>query len=233
MAGAWYDATMCGRFTLSATTQVLARQFQLTVPIPLEPRFNIAPTQQVPVVRMAPEKAQRELALLRWGLVPSWAKDLRLGARLINARAETVGEKPAFRASFRRRRCLVPADGFYEWQPVDPKQKQPHYIRRRDGGLFAFAGLWDRWEGTDGKIIDSFTVLTTEANELLRTMHERMPVIVGPEDYELWLDPAVHDAERLQPLLRPYPAAEMAAYPVGPGVNSPKKDDPQCVAPLS
>lgn len=223
---------MCGRFTLTDPGADLAVQFSLAHVPDLPPRYNIAPTQPVAVVRLAPEGTTRELALLHWGLIPFWAKDPGIGARLINARAETVTDKPAFRHAFRRRRCLVVADGFYEWQK-QTGGKQPFYIRLREGRLFAFAGLWELWQGPDSAVIESCTLLTTEPNELLRPLHNRMPVILRPRDYELWLDPKVQEMERLKSLLRPYPVEEMAAYPVGRWVNRTENDDPRCIEPLA
>lgn len=222
---------MCGRFTLIAPAEALVEQFQLAEIPSLTPRYNIAPTQPVAVVRPSPEKGGRELALLRWGLIPFWAKDPGIGARMINARSETVAQKPAFRAAFRRRRCLVPVDGFYEWQRLE-RGKQPFYVRLCDGKPFAFAGLWEHWEGSGGATIDSCTLLTTEPNGLLRPVHNRMPVVLAPKDYGLWLDPGLQEAELLQPLLRPYPSEGMIAYPISKWVNSPKNDGPQCIEPL-
>jgi len=186
----------------------------------------------VAAVRRVPGDGQRELVLLRWGLVPFWAKDPGIGARMINARSETVAEKPAFRAAFRRRRCLVPADGFYEWRRLE-RGKQPFYVRLRDERPFAFAGLWEHWEGPDETAIDSCTLLTTEPNDLIRPVHSRMPVILSPKDYDLWLDPGVQKAELLQPLLRPYPSEGMLAYPISTWVNKPKNDSPRCIEPLT
>jgi putative SOS response-associated peptidase YedK len=183
------------------------------------------------VIRQAVDGTARECVALRWGLVPSWADDPAVGNRLINARAETVASKPSFRAAFRQRRCLVPADGFYEWQKQAGK-KQPFYIHLRGGGPFAFAGLWERWQGAD-EPIESFTIVTTEANELVRSLHERMPVILPREAYKHWLDPAYAKLEELQALLRPYPAEEMAAFPVSTRVNSPRVDDAACIVPVT
>lgn len=227
-----YNGDMCGRFTLRAPARVVAEQFALFELPPFTPRFNIAPSQPVPVVRLVPEQPQpqRELVWLRWGLIPSWAKDPAIGNRLINARAETVADKPAFRAAYRRRRCLVVADGFYEWQPSG-KRKQPYFIRMRDDGPFAFAGLWEAWEGPDHSQVESCTLLTTEPNELIRPIHNRMPVILPAEHYQPWVDPAVERPEQLAPLLRPYPAKEMTADPVGTFVNSPANDGPECIQP--
>ena len=222
---------MCGRFTLIRPDKVIAEQFQLPQMPSLSPRYNIAPTQPVAAVRQSKDGSQ-ELALLHWGLIPFWAKDPGIGARMINARSETVAEKPAFRAAFRQRRCLVLADGFYEWQPQEGG-KQPFYIHLRDSSPFAFAGLWEHWEKAGGTTIDSCAVLTTEPNELLRPIHNRMPVILPVQDYDLWLDPAAQKTEALQALLRPYPAPEMRAYPVSTWVNKPQNNSPQCIEPLS
>lgn len=223
---------MCGRFTLITPAQVLAEQFELVEIPALSPRYNVAPTQPVAAVRQPPGNERRELAMLRWGLVPFWAKDPAIGSRMINARSETAAEKPSFRAAFQQRRCLVLADGFYEWQRLE-RGKQPFYIRLRDERPFAFAGLWEHWEGGDGMVIDSCTVLTTEPNELVRPLHNRMPVILAPEDYSRWLDPGLQKADLLQPLLRPYPSEGMHAYPVDTWVNNPRNDDLQCIEPLA
>jgi putative SOS response-associated peptidase YedK len=170
--------------------------------------------------------------MLRWGLVPPWAEDQKIGNRLINARAETAAGKPSFRAAFKRRRCLVPADGFYEWQKVG-RAKQPYYIRLKDGAPFAFAGLWEHWQGADGEIIESCTLLTTEANDLMRPIHERMPVMLKPEDFGRWLDRDAPAGKALAALLCPYPAEAMTAYPVSAHVNNPRNDGPACVAPAA
>jgi putative SOS response-associated peptidase YedK len=227
-----YNAGMCGRFTLRAPAGVVAEQFALFELPPFAPRFNITPSQPVLVVRLAPEQPEprRESVWLRWGLIPGWAKDPAIGNRMINARAETVAEKPAFRAALARRRCLVVADGFYEWQRTG-KRKQPYFLRMHDDRVFAFAGLWDHWEGPDGSAVQSCTLLTTEPNELIRPIHDRMPVILAGEDYPVWLDPAPGQPERLVPLLRPYPSGEMTAEPVGTLVNNPARDGPECIEP--
>lgn len=211
---------------------MVAEQFALFEVPPFTPRFNVAPSQPVPVVRLAPQQPQpqRELVWLRWGLIPSWAKDPAIGNRMINARAETVAEKPAYRAALRRRRCLVAADGFYEWQRTG-KRKQPYFIRMRDDRPFALAGLWEAWEGPDHSSIESCTLLTTEPNELLRPIHDRMPVILAADDYPRWLDPAAEEPGRLAPLLRPYPGGEMVAGPVSTFVNSPANEGPKCIEP--
>jgi len=219
---------MCGRFTLRAPASLVAEQFALFEMAPFAPRFNIAPSQPVAVVRLLPDEPERQLAWLRWGLIPSWATDPAIGNRMINARAETVAEKPAFRAALRRRRCLVIADGFYEWQKTGGK-KQPHFIHMRDDRPFAFAGLWESWEGADHSVVESCTLLTTEPNQLLAPIHNRMPVILAPERYHQWLDPGVGDPDRLRPLLAPYPADRMGAYPITTYVNSPANDGPRCI----
>lgn len=222
---------MCGRFTLFDTAASLAEAFEVAEVPSLSPRYNIAPSQAVAAVRIPPSGGAREVVLLRWGLIPSWAKDPSLGDRMINARAETAAGKPAFRSAIRRRRCLVPASGFYEWKRTNGR-KQPYYIRRPDGKPFAFAGLWESWEGTGQAAVESCTILTTSANELLLPIHDRMPVIVSPADYDLWLSPEVRDPEELARLFRPCPPEEVTAFPVGTAVNNPKTDSPQLIEPL-
>ncbi len=222
---------MCGRFTLFEADKILSREFGVSGIPPLSPRYNIAPSQAVAAVRTASAGTGRELALLRWGLIPSWSKDPAIGNRLINARAETVREKPSFRNAFRRHRCLIPANGFYEWQRLE-RGKQPYFVRMRDERLFAFAGLWDRWESPDKGVIESCTILTTVANAVLSTIHDRMPVILPPAEYARWLDPALQNTDSLAPLLAPFPAEDMLAFPVSPRVNIPTVDDQECMAPL-
>ena len=221
---------MCGRFTLEKSIGNLGSLFQVRGVAELPARYNIAPTQPIVAIRQAEAGEERELVLLRWGLIPGWAKEPAALPLLINARAETAAAKPAFRAALRRRRCLVPADGFYEWQRKEGR-KQPYHMRRRDGAPFALAGLWERWEGPDGAI-DSCALLTTASNALMRPIHDRMPVILDPQSFDLWLDPRMQDVERVQSLLRPYPAEAMIAYPVSPMVNNARNDNPQCVLPL-
>ncbi len=221
---------MCGRYTLATPVEALAEEFGVAGPLPeVPPSYNVAPTQEVAV--MLVEGGERRLEMLRWGLIPSWADDPQIGSRMINARCETVSEKPSFRGAFRRRRCLLPADGFYEWQRTD-NGKQPYHIHANDGSPFAFAGLWESWSG-DGEEIRSCTILTTETNEVVGEVHHRMPVIVAPEDYETWLDPDVREADRLTPLLTPYPSEALEAYPVSRFVNSPSNDDKRCVEPAA
>jgi putative SOS response-associated peptidase YedK len=221
---------MCGRFTLITSGEAIAEQFHLPQVPELTPRYNVAPSQPVAAVRRSSHNGGRELALFQWGLVPSWAKDPKIGSRMINARSETAAEKPSFRAAFKRRRCLVPADGFYEWQRQEGG-KQPFYIRMQSGQPFALAGLWEHWEGAGG-IIESCTLLTTEPNDLVRPLHNRMPVVLAPQDYDLWLDVSIQDRDLLQPLLKPYPSPDMVAYPVSTWVNRPANDGPRCIEPL-
>lgn len=209
----------------------LARQFRVERFPLLEPRYNIAPTQPVAAVRRSESDGSREMVLLRWGLVPPWSKDPASGPGMINARSETASSKPSFRSALRRRRCLVAADGFYEWQRSDGR-KQPFYVCLRGGGPFALAGLWERWKPPGGgKPLESCTLLTTEANELLAPVHDRMPVILPVDEYDVWLDPAIESAEPLGQLLRPYPSEEMKVYPVSTRVNNPRNDEPTCIEP--
>jgi putative SOS response-associated peptidase YedK len=205
------------------------RQFALETQPALFPRYNIAPSQPVAVVRQAAD-GTRELVKLRWGLVPSWAKDVSVGNQLINARSETAATKPAFRAAMRQRRCLVPTDGFYEWKKVG-KQKQPYFIRRADDKPFAFAGLWERWSDAEGRPLETCTILTTDANDVLRPLHERMPVIVEPADYSAWLDPARTDPDQFRPLFASLTSEQLISSPVSTHVNSPANDDAECLAP--
>ena len=222
---------MCGRFTLFDTAASLAEEFGVEEVPTLSPRYNIAPSQAVAAVRNPRGGSARSAGLLHWGLIPSWAKDPSIGNRMINARAETAAVKPAFRSAIRSRRCLVPADGFYEWKRTGGR-KQPYYIRRRDGRIFAFAGLWESWEGPGGAAVESCAILTTLPNDLLRPIHDRMPVLVSPRDYDLWLSPEARDPEALAPLFCPYPSEEMIAFPVGTAVNNPKRDSPDLIEPL-
>ena len=226
---------MCGRFAFWITRKRLKEEFDLPGPedaLPeIPPRYNIAPGTDIAAVRNLPDKP-RELAMLRWGLIPSWAKDKKTGYRMINARAESVMKKPAFRNAFRYRRCLIPASGFYEWQKRDGK-KQPWFITLRDTDLFAFAGLWERWKNpeNESEVIESCTIITTDSNELVRPLHNRMPVVLERPDYERWLSRQTPDRD-LAALLRPLPSSKMTAWPVTPKVNSPANDSPECVKPL-
>lgn len=221
---------MCGRFTIRTPAKDVAQLFDVDVP-ELAPRYNVAPSQEIPAVRLDSGTGQRELALLRWGLVPFWADDPKTGYSMINARAETVAQKRSFRAPFRKRRCLIVADGFYEWQKAEGKgkqKKQPYFIHMVDDRPFAFAGLWEQWK-RDGDEIESCTIIVTEANDLVAEFHDRMPVILSPRDYDIWLDAEFEDEEKLQSMLRPYPSKEMEAYPISTTVNSPKNNVPECV----
>jgi len=218
---------MCGRFALIVDASVLGEVFDVDPPREVNPRFNIAPTQNIPIVR-AGKDVPRECALVRWGLVPSWAKDEKMGARMINARGETVAEKPSFRAAVKSRRCLIPADGFYEWART-AERKRPHFIRFVDGRTFAFAGLWERWQGGGNQPLETCTIITTTPNELIAKLHDRMPAILAPTDYAEWLAPAALAPERLHRLLEPHPAKDMEAYPVSTFVNSPYHEGPECI----
>lgn len=222
---------MCGRFSQAQIAELDREIARLLEAPPVEPRYNVAPTQDAAVVRERPDGGDRVVQMLKWGLIPRWAKDPAIGNRMINARAETAAEKPAFRTPFQRQRCLVPADGFYEWQKT-AGAKQPYFIRRRDARPLVFAGLWDRWEGGPEGPVDSFTILTTAPNDVVAPIHNRMPVILPAVHYDAWLDPANRDVEGLQALLGPFPAAEMTAYPVSRYVNSPRNEGPECVSPV-
>jgi putative SOS response-associated peptidase YedK len=218
---------MCGRYLITTNVEALRRLFGFKGGPDLQPRFNLAPTQSAPVVRLS-AAGERELVILRWGLIPSWAKDPAIGNRMINARAETLAEKASFRAALRDRRCLVLADGFYEWQKQGAK-KQPYFIKAADGLPFAMGGLWERWnDRAGGETIESFTIVTTAANEALQPIHERMPIILDASAQETWL--RTRSAEGLAPLLGPS-AIPMSAYPVTKFVNSPKNDSPACIEP--
>ncbi len=224
---------MCGRYTLSSSSDEIALLFDLSDLPQVLPRYNVAPTQEAAVVRVAAPGAPRQLVPLRWGLIPYWAKEASIGNKLINARAETVTEKPSFKWSFKKKRCLIPASGFFEWKK-EGKAKQPYLIHRQDGKPFAFAGLWSTWVDRErgGEPVETFTILTTDANDLMRPLHNRMPVIVDPGNFDLWLDPKTDDAALLQPLLVPYAGEGFEAFPVSRNVNSPANDAADCVAPL-
>lgn len=219
---------MCGRFDETMSLQELAERFAATYDeLSFEPRFNIAPTQDVPCVVEGDRGPQ--IKLFKWGFVPHWAKDPKIGHKMINARAETVAEKPSFRQSFQQRRCLVPATGFFEWKR-EGTAKQPFRITRRDGAPFAMAGLWDEWvDRHSGEILHSFTIITTRANEQVRDLHDRMPVILQRKDERIWIDANVTDAPCLQNLLKPYAPPDLLCYPVSPRVNSPRNDSPDLV----
>lgn len=221
---------MCGRFALYARAEQLAQKFQVPLPFAIAPRYNIAPSQPLLVLRTNPDSGQPEWSHCRWGLVPRWADDPAIGNRMINARAESVAEKPAFRSAFRYRRCIVPANGFYEWQKRD-RAKIPYFVRAKDDEPFGLAGLWEHWQGADGTELETCTIITTEANALIRPLHDRMAVILPEEAYSTWLDPTTRPKE-LQALLRPAPDDWLIAYPVSPRVNSPANDDPSLIEPV-
>ena len=220
---------MCGRFVLTANADVIQLKFDLdTVPEGIQARYNIAPSQPVAAVANDDPSA---LTFFKWGLIPFWSKDPDIGNRLINARAETLHEKSSFKHAYRRRRCLIPADGFYEWSKRGDS-KTPMFIHMKDGELFAFAGLWERWNSPEGDEIRTCTIITTEPNDLVKSLHNRMPVILREEDYDTWLSPDELPPDVLQPFLRPYEADLMDVYQVSPLVNSPANDTPECIAPV-
>ena|SRR5215211_4708442 len=221
---------MCGRYTLRTPVEKLAKEFGLEdSSVDLPPNYNVAPTQGVAAVLA--ENGHRRLEVLRWGLIPPWADDPQIGSRMINARAETAHEKPSFRRAFRERRCLIPADGFYEWKRTNGT-KQPYYIHMKEGRPFAFAGLWESWREEGGPEVRSCAILTTRPNALASEIHDRMPVILPAGSREAWLDPEA-EKEELLALLEPYPEDEMETYPVSRYVNSPQNNDPRCVEPAA
>ena len=220
---------MCGRYRLTSRDKQIAEHFDIAGDVEWSPRYNIAPAQQVAVIRQEREgnHAHREFSLLRWGLIPYWAKD-PLGFKTINAMAETAAVKPAFRDAMKRRRCLIPADGFYEWRRIG-KEKQPYNIGMADDSIFAMAGLWDRWKDEDSKGIETCAILTIAPNSLLAEVHDRMPLIIGRDNYERWLDRSTTDPEKLADMLAPFDAASMKKYPVSTRVNSVINDDEECL----
>ena len=222
---------MCGRYNLHAPPEEIADYLATRWDVEVKPRFNLAPTETAPVIRLI--DGQRQAALMRWGLVPFWADDLKVGNRMINARAETILDKNTFSRPFERRRCLVPATGFYEWKKLSGKDKQTYHITMADDSPFAFAGLWERWKGPRdeplSEPVESFTIITTEPNELMAGIHDRMPAILPSEHYDMWLDPTFRAVEALQKMLAPYPADEMRAVPVGSYVNKPGNEGPECI----
>jgi len=222
---------MCGRYRLSRADKYVAEHFDIADEVEWSPRFNIAPAQRVAVVRQSPERPVRQFSAMRWGLIPFWAKDASVGYKMINARAETVADKPAYRESFKNRRCLIPADGFYEWKR-EGKTKQPYHFGMADDSIFAFAGIWDRWKNPQGEMIETCSIITTTPNALLLDVHDRMPVILHVDNYDLWLDPAFKNAHDLREMLRPYEPMLMKRYPVSTRVNLVKNDDPECAAEL-
>ncbi|MDD5460336.1 MAG: SOS response-associated peptidase [Methylococcales bacterium] len=219
---------MCGRFALYSDAFTLSKRFGVHMPPELRPHYNMAPSQNILIMRQ--EEGKRSFALARWGLIPHWAKDMKIGYSMINARAETVADKPAFRAAFRYRRCLIPANGFYEWQVIPgSKNKQPWFVTLKDRESMAFAGLWERWRSPEGEELESCTIIVTEANGLMRPIHDRMPVILAPADWDAWLGLEDKDAEYLQNLLKPYPTEKLKAWPVSTKVNNPRDDSVECI----
>jgi putative SOS response-associated peptidase YedK len=230
---------MCGRFRLARKKEILEEEFgaeavgdELAWAAMSSPRYNVAPSQQIPVLRQDALRQdsttpRRTLSPMLWGMIPSWSRDAAIGYKTINARSESAASRPAFREPLRTQRCLIPADGFYEWRR-EGKQKFPFCFTMADNSLFAFAGLWDRWRSPQGEIVESCTILTTRPNELLREIHDRMPVILSRRHYDLWLDPGFHSVTELRPLLAPFPAEQMRRYPVSQRVNNVKYDDAEC-----
>ncbi len=221
---------MCGRFTLTLSAEQIEARFGVPLPAPYKPRYNIAPTQEI--LALITDNQGRRIENFRWGLIPHWAKDPQIAQKLINARAETLFEKPSFRDAVRRRRCLIIADGFYEWRQTPQGKKTPVYVRLKSREPFGFAGLWEAWQSPDGQTLKTCTIITTEPNELIKSIHTRMPVIMPKEFEELWLDPSPKARAELERLLRPYRAEELEMYDVSAAVNSPSTDGPECIVPV-
>jgi putative SOS response-associated peptidase YedK len=223
---------MCGRYRLSRTKQIIEEHFDsVSGEEDWTPRYNIAPTQLIPIIRQRPKEPCRELSLMRWGLIPGWAKDSSGAARMINARSETAVTLPAFRDAFKSRRCIVPADAFYEWKRIG-KEKQPFCFEVSGGELFAFAGLWERWQDAAGKVVETCSILTTHPNAVTSPVHDRMPVILSADGYDAWLDPGFKDVNAVSELLKPHDARLMRCYPVSARVNCVANDDEGCSAPV-
>ena len=219
---------MCGRFVMKETEETVKERFEVQESLfALRPRYNVAPSQTVGVVF---DNGVRCLDGFKWGLIPSWSKDPKMGNKMINARGETLAEKPSFRSAFKRRRCVIPATGFYEWKK-EGDQRIPTYIHLKDQELFALAGLWEEWQAPDASIVRTFTIITVTANGFMETIHNRMPAILKPEDEGIWLDPSLQNSNELQALLQPYSEEAMTAHPVSKHVNSPANDDAQCIQP--
>lgn len=221
---------MCGRFTSLLSPELLEEIFGIPLPPDFQPRYNIAPTQQIWIIRQT-ATGGRHLSAVRWGLVPHWAKDLSFGNHMINARCETVHEKPAFRQAIRARRCIIPASGFFEWDHSG-NARIPHYITMKDGAPFAFAGIWDSWKSPEGEPVESCSILTTASNSLVATLHDRMPVILHPTEFDLWLDRSMNDPEKLKRLYQPYPAELLQEWEVSTIVNSPSHETAETISPL-
>lgn len=240
MKSAGYTGLMCGRFKVARRKEEIEEYFEAEDEADESasalnsgaPRYNAAPGQAILALRQDGRTPRRRLSLLHWGLVPAWAKDPAIGYKMINARSETAAEKPSFREPLRTRRCLIPADGFYEWRRED-KAKTPFCFTMVDNSLFALAGLWDEWRSPQGPVLTTCTILTTAPNQLMRGVHDRMPVILPREHYNRWLDPGFRNIRDLQALLRPFPAENMRCYAVGPRVNSVKYDDAECAREVS
>ena len=220
---------MCGRFTLHTPESRIAEAFNLqnTEPLGLNPRYNIAPSQDIPIIRDTDDG--REMILARWGLVPAWSKEPKTRYSTINARIESVAEKPTYRTPFQRQRCLIPADGFYEWKVINGK-KVPHHIHMRDGDVFALAGIWDRWE-CEGESLESCSIIVMPANDVMRPLHERMPAIIAPANYDLWLDTSITGKAEILWQLHSTLSSQLMFYPISPWVNSPRHDDERCLQP--
>jgi putative SOS response-associated peptidase YedK len=220
---------MCGRFSQFHSTEQIVQRFMVhAATFDFGPRYNIAPSQTLPAI--VAQDDQVILKSFQWGLVPSWAKDRNIGARMINARSETVAEKPAYRAAFKSRRCLIPADGFYEWKKSPGRNKTPMYIHLDDNGLFAFAGLWESWtDPVDGSTLETCTICTTTPNRVMAPIHDRMPALLNRDAESRWLDPSNQDVSQLESLLQPYPTDQLRAHAVSPFVNSPRNDSPRCI----
>jgi len=222
---------MCGRYRLSRRKQVVEEYFDSPMEDDWNPRYNIAPTQNVPIIRQNPKEPVRKMSLVRWGLIPSWAKDPSAGARMINARSETAHIKPAFRDALKCRRCLIPADAFYEWKRIG-KSKQPYCFEVNEGELFGFAGIWDRWKNASDNAVETCSILTTTPNAVTAGVHDRMPVILDIDSYYLWLDPGMKDVDLVSELLKPCSATIMRFYPVSARVNQVVNDDEECSTPV-
>jgi putative SOS response-associated peptidase YedK len=223
---------MCGRYRLSRRKQVVEEYFD-SAPVEHDwnSRYNIAPTQNVPIIRQNPKDPVREMSFVRWGLIPSWAKDSSIAAKMINARSETASIKPAFRDALKCRRCLIPADAFYEWKRMG-KSKQPYCFEVNEGELFAFAGIWERWKNASGTAVETCSILTTTPNAVIAAVHDRMPVILDLDSYDLWLDPGMKNVGLVSELLKPCNATIMRSYPVSTRVNQVVNDDEECSAPV-
>jgi putative SOS response-associated peptidase YedK len=221
---------MCGRFTSLLSPELLVDLYGVPTPQELECRYNIAPTQEVLAVRQD-AAGERYLSAVSWGLVPHWAKELSIGSKMINARCESVFEKPSFRQAIRTRRCIVPASGFYEWATI-ADGRIPHYITMQDGSPFSFAGIWESWADPDGHAVETCAILTTAANGLIETIHDRMPVILHPTEFDLWLDRTVNDQYELKRVFQPYPSDVMQIWPVSPFVNKSRHESSECIEPL-